>query len=1292
MDKGYLDQQQQQQQQQLQLQQTQLQSQSQQQQQGPCLTTMTTKTTTTTTTTTITEHNFLVPELQHLVISPRLESASAAAIQITSAAATSTTPSIYMLENNTPIIKDNTTGSSSGASSSSNNNNNNDDEYNILDKQHQQLIKKMLTAMATTSQQQQTTPSLSPPSPPMIIDECQLELSGVLGRQPLASSPPADTTTPLERALISSSGGANTFELATTAPLTQTSPSSSTPPLSRANSTNAATVPIIRARVQRPIRQKSPASIGERPLLHAVLVQEEIKTLINQEDINARDANGNSILHRVAIIGSMLAIRHIVLRGARVNSVNNSGLTPLHYAACANPQSVEVLLYYGSLPNIKDNNKETPLFFAVDRGQTAIVSLLLSRGAKVTTTNRSMQRSAIHVAAIKGFSNILRLLLDYKCNINEIDVGGSTPLHLTIYNSPTYQSLLSSINYCHSAMNSIDAYMSCCELLLQRGAIITAQDTQGYTPLHIASRQGKKNFIDLLLFYCKQQKNKATQPLSGVNSSSSSKLRKELKSEIVLYIPDNKGRIPLHAAAIGGHSRVLECLVGTGRKCTTVTDDMGMTPLCLASMFGHFDCVEYLYNLVDIYHGHGHAKLTGPSQAGRSLFDNAKSPVDPLGSDFRFALDGDYCDLVFLVEGRDIFAHSVILRQYKLFRDMIRHQKLSGQLPPLYAPTAQSHMNPCAATTGSYYGGQFGGTYGSQYSYNSFDASSYHAFHMASINEYDDEFDYNSGGRVRSDTMGGGGGRTRSRMNSVVNPNCLMRIPVEKGVSYDIFRAVLQFAYTCEIPRETINTSGKLSELLEFANQCDLEVLSNLCIDTMSQHSNGRLGTLEMSKYLLKQINSRQSADVAIVFDGGQVAHAHSVVLANRCTFFKLHFESYPVNSRSSIALFPAGSLTNSVAGGLLSSSLSSSYAGGLGTTSPMRRLSCPSSPALSDIQTASWVIDIGDASYKAVMVMLEYIYGGCIPSANSAFQAGPTSAPSPASDASMDVIDIMLLSKLAYTLNLPVLQQYSSVLLYSILDPSKLVTIIKTIYSFDGNVGWGRTPSLESIWGICLEWLVKRCNWNEMMRYEPFLQLGAKFIKDVKKERKEKKKKQKLTEKHLLGSAKFNNVPSTLPPMPTSSSSSQSQSNIPTVQESPRKKEDKPWLRNPKMFLRTVSAGKLYPNVGNNNGASNSAPSSPSLSPQPSIVMLQSQSSQSSSSQSSQSPPNSPPKSQPDNSPPSNSPPQSPPSNRPPKLQKRNSLSQILQSKKTFFTSLTAANREAGKKSPPNRSKSFAM
>ena len=72
-------------------------------------------------------------------------------------------------------------------------------------------------------------------------------------------------------------------------------------------------------------------------------------------------------------------------RGAEVNGKDNSGWTPLHYAAWDGHADVAALLLdRGAEVNVKTIDGWTPLHYAADYGHADVVALLLERGAKET--------------------------------------------------------------------------------------------------------------------------------------------------------------------------------------------------------------------------------------------------------------------------------------------------------------------------------------------------------------------------------------------------------------------------------------------------------------------------------------------------------------------------------------------------------------------------------------------------------------------------------------------------------------------------------------------------------------------------------------------------------------------------------------------------------------------------------------------------------------------------------------------------------------------------------------------
>lgn len=67
--------------------------------------------------------------------------------------------------------------------------------------------------------------------------------------------------------------------------------------------------------------------------------------------------------------------------GADVHRRDESGRTPLHYAAGVGASAVELLLVSGAIVNAQAQDGSTPLHVAVDRGSVTAVEALLRGGA-----------------------------------------------------------------------------------------------------------------------------------------------------------------------------------------------------------------------------------------------------------------------------------------------------------------------------------------------------------------------------------------------------------------------------------------------------------------------------------------------------------------------------------------------------------------------------------------------------------------------------------------------------------------------------------------------------------------------------------------------------------------------------------------------------------------------------------------------------------------------------------------------------------------------------------------------
>jgi len=145
--------------------------------------------------------------------------------------------------------------------------------------------------------------------------------------------------------------------------------------------------------------------------------------------VNAQGRYGPTALHKAAENGRKDVAELLLAHGADVNAGASSGLTPLHLAK--NKEIAELLISKGADVNARANeNIDTPLHKAVDRGSQDVVEVLLAKGANPNTRARYYW-TPLHDAAWLKSKNIAQLLLAHGADVNARDVFLMTPLHYT---------------------------------------------------------------------------------------------------------------------------------------------------------------------------------------------------------------------------------------------------------------------------------------------------------------------------------------------------------------------------------------------------------------------------------------------------------------------------------------------------------------------------------------------------------------------------------------------------------------------------------------------------------------------------------------------------------------------------------------------------------------------------------------------------------------------------------------------------------------------------------------------
>ncbi|KAF7008475.1 hypothetical protein CFC21_023219 [Triticum aestivum] len=183
-------------------------------------------------------------------------------------------------------------------------------------------------------------------------------------------------------------------------------------------------------------------------------------------------------LHLAATNGRTDVCRYLVQDlGIPVDALSDERETPLLLAATfGHTATAAWLLERGASPRAPDVDGETPLHWAAYNGDRDLAMLLLCKGADVGAANP--RGTALHVAAMRGCPEVIRVLLRHGADPNKFASRVFTPL-------------VSSL---------LGGSVECMKLLIEAGANVHAGGFSGATPLLLAcSRRRNIGFVKCLL-------------------------------------------------------------------------------------------------------------------------------------------------------------------------------------------------------------------------------------------------------------------------------------------------------------------------------------------------------------------------------------------------------------------------------------------------------------------------------------------------------------------------------------------------------------------------------------------------------------------------------------------------------------------------------------------------------------------------------------------------------------------------------------------------------------------------
>lgn len=206
-----------------------------------------------------------------------------------------------------------------------------------------------------------------------------------------------------------------------------------------------------------------------------------LKMLVEKKaNVNAPSSYGVTPLIAAAAAGNAEAVSYLIANGADVTAKDDLGKTALlHAVSYDDPKLIANLINLDNAAvNLPDNSGNTPLIYAAQRGQDANIKVLLANDANVSYRNPATGLCALSAAAAEGRDSTIRLLVKTgHADVNLSDLSGRTPIFYAVEQDQP------------AALRA----------LIALGADVNAQDNTGVTPLMRATAKDRQECVQILL-------------------------------------------------------------------------------------------------------------------------------------------------------------------------------------------------------------------------------------------------------------------------------------------------------------------------------------------------------------------------------------------------------------------------------------------------------------------------------------------------------------------------------------------------------------------------------------------------------------------------------------------------------------------------------------------------------------------------------------------------------------------------------------------------------------------------
>ncbi|XP_065200755.1 uncharacterized protein LOC135831864 [Planococcus citri] len=243
-------------------------------------------------------------------------------------------------------------------------------------------------------------------------------------------------------------------------------------------------------------------SLNRTPLVMAVIRDQLriVEMLLQHEkvNLNAEGSGDLTLLHLVALQGSLELVKYLVSKGCDVNARNNNGLKPIHVAASEGHKNiVEFFINKGLLVDEISSTDFTTLHHAVMKDRLEVVECLIKLGSNVNARSEH-GLTPMHFAATLGSMDVAKVLLENGAAYNPVDNSSRKPWSVIDEKSKEVANLLLWTEKLfeavkHNCSSDVENY-------IKSGAFVNARNSNTETtPLHYAAWKGCDKIVSILI-------------------------------------------------------------------------------------------------------------------------------------------------------------------------------------------------------------------------------------------------------------------------------------------------------------------------------------------------------------------------------------------------------------------------------------------------------------------------------------------------------------------------------------------------------------------------------------------------------------------------------------------------------------------------------------------------------------------------------------------------------------------------------------------------------------------------